>query len=160
MHRFLLAWLLFLVVLSGCGGGSDVPPELSALTSASALQAQPPMVELEGVPVVLTGTAVLNRMPMSGGRLAFNVSLVPGPTALGPLPEGIRVLRIAAVNGSEVWWKYQFAQSRVSPTELSISATEGPFWGSDVIINVIVSLVDAQGAIHHVRLTTTVLAVY
>ena len=160
MRRILVPCFAFALLLGGCGGGSDIPPELSALTSSSALLAQPSVIYLGGFPVVLTGTVVLDRMPVTDGRLAFNLSLVPGPTARGPLPDGLRVLRIAAVNGTNAWWTYQFMQLRLSPTELSLSTSEGPIWGSDVIINVVVSLVDAQGAIHHVRLTTTILAVY
>lgn len=149
MIRLLTAFLI--LVATACG--SDTPTAPSTPATAAELRAVPTSVNAGNVTLSLSTSLWRDFMPPTPQDGRPLVAVVRVQTAdRSPVPTSIRATQLWVVFGDSVWSATPREERPRGDTEpdYEIVAREGPKWGPDVRVDVIVRLTDGA-RVWHVR---------
>jgi hypothetical protein len=141
--------LVLATAMAGCRSSAALPSRpLSQLRSA------PSSVEVEGRTLALTAELWRDFMPISppDGK-PMTASLRIATQSSDPLPEGVQADSVWVLFGEHVWETIAVEQGprTAAASGFEIVASEGPKWGPEVQVDVVVRVVDGQGRVHLLR---------
>lgn len=145
VQRTLIAVTAVLVlVVAGCAGSSPTAP--SDVTRSQLISA-PPRIVADGKTLTLTSSLWRDFMPISPPDGKPLVAVLTIATADGsPVPATVTADTSWVIHSSDVWSAAveQRPRAETAPA-YEVIARNGPKWGPDVTVDVVVRLVDSTG---------------
>ena len=134
----------FVVALVGCGATPTVPSDVSRAQVASA----PTRIVSDGVELTLTAFLTRDFMPISppDGKPLGGVLRIKTENGT-PVPAGIVVTASWILFNSETWSASVEQRLRADTApNYEVIVRDGPKWGPDVVVDVVVRVRDSAGA--------------
>jgi hypothetical protein len=132
------------LAVAGCGGSSPTSP---SDVTRSQLAAAPTRIVADGKTLTLTTSLWRDFMPISppDGRPLAAVLTIAAEDG-SPVPATVTADTSWVIHGSEVWTAAveQRPRAETAPA-YEVIARNGPKWGPDVSVDVIVRLIDSSG---------------
>jgi hypothetical protein len=139
--------VLACLVFTACGTQS--PTEPNPAVTPLELRAAPSAIEAGGVRLTLSASLWRDFMPPSpeDGRPLIAVARVQTADQI-PVPTNLRATDVWVVLGSDVWrapFREERPRSDTAP-DYEVVARDGPKWGPDVTVDLVVRLTDGRRA--------------
>jgi hypothetical protein len=145
MHRYTIALLSTLAAVAACSQRSPTAPDSERPTE---LRAAPTTVAVGGKTLTVQTALWRDFMPVSPPDGKPLIAVAQVRTSDGSaVPEHVRADAIWVLHGTEMWMATPIEERTRAETAPSyeVVARDGPKWGPDVTVDVVLRLRDASG---------------